>query len=345
MKKRAFLILLCSFVLFMSCSVGMFAAPVSADCSLTLSFKVNGTPIEGATFKIYKIADLNADGSLTVTEQFKKYPVFTNDSDSFRNLATTLESYVLADSIPPTMSGKTDADGILIFDGLSAGDYLVIGDKFVKDGETLIPKSFIATLPQKDVNADLSFDIVANVKWESEKNDSFINLEVLKIWEDGDGLNRPDSVTVELYADGKLFDTAVLKSSNSWRYNWTNLSADKVWTVKEKIISYYYIVTVEKQGDRFVITNKRVDEPYNPDKPNYPENPDVPNDTTKPDETTDPENTTKPSDGGSNDEADKEPQLPVTGLLWWPVPVLVCFGIIFIIMGIAAKRRAPDEKR
>ena len=39
--------------------------------------------------------------------------------------------------------------------------------------------------------------------------------------------------------------------------------------------------------------------------------------------------------------------LPQTGALWWPVPLLVCGGLVFIIAGVVAGRakRGHDEAR
>ena len=33
------------------------------------------------------------------------------------------------------------------------------------------------------------------------------------------------------------------------------------------------------------------------------------------------------------------PKLPQTGLLWWPVPLLACAGLVLVIAGAAARRR------
>lgn len=39
-----------------------------------------------------------------------------------------------------------------------------------------------------------------------------------------------------------------------------------------------------------------------------------------------------------------DPHLPQTGLLWWPVPVLLCAGLCLTGIGAARRRRAEDEK-
>ncbi len=38
-----------------------------------------------------------------------------------------------------------------------------------------------------------------------------------------------------------------------------------------------------------------------------------------------------------------EPKLPQTGVLWWPVPVLACGGLAFLIMGMVSRRKKDHE--
>ena len=52
-----------------------------------------------------------------------------------------------------------------------------------------------------------------------------VNIEVEKKWEDEDNQDgkRPESVTVNLLANGDEADTAVLSEDNGWKHTWTNL--------------------------------------------------------------------------------------------------------------------------
>lgn len=38
-----------------------------------------------------------------------------------------------------------------------------------------------------------------------------------------------------------------------------------------------------------------------------------------------------------------EPVLPQTGLLWWPVPVLLALGLLFVVIGLTRRRSSRDE--
>ena len=48
-------------------------------------------------------------------------------------------------------------------------------------------------------------------------------LTVRKVWVD-DGVDRPDSITVQLLRDGEVYDKVELKQSNQWVYTWDDLS-------------------------------------------------------------------------------------------------------------------------
>lgn len=52
----------------------------------------------------------------------------------------------------------------------------------------------------------------------------------------------------------------------------------------------------------------------------------------------------KPDDHTAPTPPDEPPHLPQTGLLWWPVPVLLCAGLVLTGIGAARRRRTEHEK-
>lgn len=36
-------------------------------------------------------------------------------------------------------------------------------------------------------------------------------------------------------------------------------------------------------------------------------------------------------------------ELPQTGLLWWPVPVMAAGGVVFVVIGLLAKKKSGHE--
>ena len=128
---------------------------------------------------------------------------------------------------------------------------------------------------------------------------------MLKVWDDEAGSDRPAEVVVQLLRDGEVYDTVTLNAENNWRYTWSDLDDSYTWTVVEEECKGY-TVSVERDGITFVVTNTRV--------------------------------TPLPTPPGPTDPA--KPSLPQTGQVWWPVPVLLMCGLLFIIIGLICRRRS-----
>lgn len=72
---------------------------------------------------------------------------------------------------------------------------------------------------------DKTYVIGFTNQYKDQKN--IVNIDVEKKWEDNqnqDGI-RPTSVTVNIYKNGSIFDSAVLKAGNNWSYKWAGLDA------------------------------------------------------------------------------------------------------------------------
>ena len=135
--------------------------------------------------------------------------------------------------------------------------------------------------------------------------------KVLKVWNDaGQEHDRPEKITVQLLKNGEVYDTVILNERNSWRYIWNDLPKyDKnglpiEWRVVE-LTPEGYTVSITQESGTFVVTNT-------------PKQPSVMPPTDQP----------------------KEPTLPQTGELWWPVPVLAAAGLLLIAAGAGKKRKA-----
>ncbi|MBR6442555.1 MAG: Cna B-type domain-containing protein, partial [Clostridia bacterium] len=91
----------------------------------------------------------------------------------------------------------------------------------------------------------------------------------LKVWDDEDDQDgyRPDDVTVNLLADGKIIDTVTLSEENEWSYSWTKLDkkangADIDYTVTENAVAEYTTNIVKKDANSFsyTVTNSHTTE-------------------------------------------------------------------------------------
>ena len=81
---------------------------------------------------------------------------------------------------------------------------------------------------------------------------------VVKVWDDDNNANRPESVEVEIKCDGELYKTVVLSDENGWAFEWTAEEGHE-WKVSELNVAKYYEAKVELADKVFVVTNT-----YNP---------------------------------------------------------------------------------
>lgn len=293
---------------------------LNRDVSLTVSYRSGKKPLAGAKFDIFLVATVDKYNELTATKKFSQFNVNIRGKNdkAWRTLASTLKGYVLRDNISHTSSGKTDNKGLVTFPAngksLKAGLYLVIGYRHTQDGYRYDPAPFMVMLPSADnENNAWDYGVTVNAKFDVSKIpnntvDDTISRKVMKVWkDDGHEAERPNKVTVQLLRNGKVYDTVTLSFSNNWRHTWKKLDNSYSWTVVEKQ-EEYYTVEVTQEGNTFVVTN-----------------------------TYDKSTSNKPDGTTGN-------KLPQTGQLWWPVPMLIAVGLLFIIIGLLRRRGTTDEK-
>lgn len=304
------------------------------DVKLTISYQDGNTPLAGAEFRIYLVATLDENGKLAVTDTFNQFHVdIRGDNDAaWKDLASTLEGYVLRDNIAPEDSGKTDENGYLVFpeDGkkLTQGLYLVLGQRHTQGKYRYDASPFMVMLPLQNVSQnEWSYEVDVSPKYDSTKipdTPAAITRKVLKVWDDGGRKqSRPAEVTVQLLRDGKVYDTVKLNADNNWRYKWSDLDDSYTWKVVEKECKGY-TARVERDGITFVITNTAASGGSK---------------SLGSSDSSDSSGTSEPSGVTTSTES----RLPQTGQLWWPVPMLLMMGLLFIVIGLIRRRRMEDE--
>lgn len=80
---------------------------------------------------------------------------------------------------------------------------------------------------------------------------------VEKVWDDGNYHARPESVEVNLYRDGEVYEKVTLNETNNWRYTWNDLTDEYSWSVDEVNVPTEYTKTVTNNGNNWTITNAR----------------------------------------------------------------------------------------
>ena len=318
-RKRALALLAAVLCLLTSVAQAAGSIDLTRKPTLTLTYRDGKTALSGAKFSIYRVADADETGELTVRSEFDEFDLDIRGKNDrrWREMAQTLESYVLRRELTPADSGKTDKTGMLTVPTqgktLAAGLYLVIGERHTQGGNDYDAEPFFVLLPTQDLeNNEWVYDVSANVKFGKTPvpdDGDTVTRKVLKVWDD-DGAedSRPQEITVELLRNGKVYDTVKLSEKNNWRYTWLDLDADTRWSVTEKTVSGY-TVSITREGITFVVTNTK--------KPERTDTPDTP---------VKPSNPSKPS-------SPAKPTLPQTGAVWWHVEALALSGLVFLILG------------
>ncbi|MDD5904937.1 MAG: Cna B-type domain-containing protein, partial [Clostridium sp.] len=93
---------------------------------------------------------------------------------------------------------------------------------------------------------------------QKSQNDDTVSVTVTKVWKDNNSVNRPDSVSVQLYKDGVAYGDAVtLDARSHWSYTWNDLDSELTWTVDEVNVPSGYTKTVSHRANDWTITNEK----------------------------------------------------------------------------------------
>lgn len=268
MKKFAMTIL----VFLLSCTV-IYARDlldVSRRCSI--SFENVESDV-----KMFKIASVNAYADFTIEDKYNSYPVDYSDYDT---LALTLSAYIARDGIEPEYEFTGNADN------LDTGLYLIMIDSYIKDDKRYEFSPFMISLPY--LNEDDSYNYTPAISPKKSITD-VTSITVIKNWDDGNGAGRPTEIVIELMGNNTVIKEETLNAANGFRFNFNGLDVNMDYYVIEKYVPEGYNVSIVKDGNNFVITNKKIEPVY-------------------------------------------DNELPHTGQLWWPVPVLFIAGALLIIL-------------
>lgn len=278
---------------------------------------------EDIEFRMYKIGNISEDCKISLTSDFEKYPISLDNSndEEWKELANTLSSYIYTDDINAKYIAPTNGLGYACFDEVEVGVYLVMGDEYYTDKYIYKPVPFILCVPYVENDGTCFYNIRSVAKYEKiviEEPEIFMSKRVIILWDDLDYESRPKSLKVCLVKDNEIVDTVVLSQENNWRYTWDNLSTKYSWNIVENIDEnskdeFYirYSSISETEGSTIVITKKY--------RENKPEEPKVPEKPTEPE------------------------KLPATGVLWWPVPILIVIGTVFVVCGLIKCKGEKNE--
>lgn len=270
---------------------------------LTIIYDYDGMPIPDARFYIYHLGDVTEDGTLQLTGKYKDYPVILEGltGSDLQAAADTLYAYIQKDGVHANQVIITNQSGYASGASLTRGLYLITGKPCMIDDNLYYSQPHLVALTD-DLILEMKSE-VREIPYEPQ------TLSVLKKWiDEGYESKRPESVSVSLVRDGEVLETVTLNAENNWRHTWTDLEPGWEWAVAEDCPDQF-AVTLQREGDTFVLTNTRTVFPQDPPP-------------------------------ASDSHA---PAIPQTGLVWWPVLALLAAGILLIVAGVKLRRKERKD--
>ena len=208
--------------------------PAGTTCSLT----VQKCPAEGQTFHLYRVARMQADGSLVaeaalgqaVADTGKDPAAFgeKTDAQELASAAASYAGYVAADPAAFQNADAVAAGGTARFDALEPGMYLLVADAAVAGGNTYTARPNLVIVPRLD-GWTYATDCKVDAKFEVTPARTYHN-RVTKLWRADKASARPSSVTVAIYNGTTLYMQVKLDASNGWTFAW---DGEGTWSVRE----------------------------------------------------------------------------------------------------------------
>lgn len=274
MRKQS-LRLICLIVFCIAIFCPLYAQAVTpldpaADASLTLHYQKEEQAFSDLQIRIYRVAEAFPDGTFELIEPFSSYPVNIHGimmQEQWKNIAVTLNSYIVANKLVPYREVTTNEEGTAIFECLETGLYLVSEVVAENNSGTYVFNQFMVYLPTPQ--SDGSFDYTVEAKPKCIDYVPKMKYRVTKLWQDSSNQkDRPQQVTVDIYKDGVLQETRILNADNNWSYIWYVSDGDPgKWTVAERTVPEAYTVTVQQNGGNFSIINTHSSNVEHPDGP------------------------------------------------------------------------------
>ncbi|WP_300745868.1 Cna B-type domain-containing protein [uncultured Bifidobacterium sp.] len=228
----------------------------------TIAYSVEEQPVAGYTSAVSG----NATSGFTITNTHANETVdisgvkqWKNDTEATRPQSVTLQLYANGtpmlgdDGKPVTATASASDNWKYAFTGLPKYN------KGTAVNYTVVETSSSASDYVAEAGTADNGYAVTNTYAPGKRS-----LTVTKQWVDAagsaDSANRPDSISVQLYADGAATGSPVkLDADNGWAYTWTDLDAKKsgksvVYTVKETQVPDGYTDSTSTSDDGNVVT-------------------------------------------------------------------------------------------
>ena len=374
MKRKKYLgALFCMLAVIFWCVAGTICPVSAADGggSLTLWCVKDDVAISEMHWQLYRVGhrsekdyifeDGFAGYRATLGDRTKPMPEW--DAETLSSAAETLKIHAIANELPKLAENDTDDKGCAVFSGLEDGLYLVWGDILKTGNTTYIPSAIFFEISGGNEAVLNAYPKIV-LRTLKEQSASY---SVRKVWmnDEDQPWNRAVSITVERYRDNVYYDSLTLSEENDWTYTWDEKEGHE-WFVREKVIPENYTVAYKDNHTQYLIVNT-----YSPTTDDSSRDTQVTTATTDDhaydtqttavtDQSTDVMTSTneeRSTTGASQsstvqtstqtvtttDVTSKGDDLPQTGQLWWPVPVLAGGGLLLFGIGMYLRKKKGSE--
>lgn len=258
---------------------------VRADSDGKWTFSFQNVPVyaldndgDGHTIR-YTVKEVGADsGSIRHGDDYYTVTSGTEDNDyTVTNTYRRSDEYryfVVVNYVTHKLDGTDSVDGEYIYQQITEvkkNDTAKVappatlthdGHEFTYDADNE------GNLTEKEITAPGTYKLVLWYERTEESSpnpkpdpdpdtgDDDVDIFVSKVWKDDGSDLRPDSISVQLYRNGKAYgDEVTLSENNNWRYTWSGLKDGYTWTVEEVDVPDGYVSEASRVGNRWIITN------------------------------------------------------------------------------------------
>lgn len=265
------------------CALALFALPVnsalaqdaidtSKKCDLTVAYEVDGDPVGGIHARLYKVADVSAEGVYSPVPAFagSGANLSTDQTDGqWAETAGLVAGFASASGADPTFESQADSGQRASFGGIGCGLYLLMtGSVSTSTGYVYTFQPSLVAVPDLDRDGMWRYETTVAPKFERSKpSGKEIEYRVVKHWADeGHGSSRPQNISVSILKDGIVQSEQVLDGSNDWTYAWKAADDGAQWSVFEKGVPEGYRFSASAKEHVFMVTNT-YQEPPQPTPP------------------------------------------------------------------------------
>lgn len=259
--KKKLLLLICTVAFLLTpfstftafaASNGVNAVDMSAKGSVDITVKADDTPVSGAVFSAYAVANAKLSGngvSFELTDAFTAFGSDVNDIDTSSEL-NELAEYAKKNNVS-AIEKTTDESGNIVFDNLKLATYLIVQTGKTPGYSKCDP--FLVAIPFYE-NGNWVYNADASPKAELQK---LCDITISKVWNDGKSSDSHKSVKIKLLKNGKTVKTVTLDKDNNWTQTLTDMPQSDSYSVKEINVPDGYSPVYSKSEMDFTVTNNQ----------------------------------------------------------------------------------------